>query len=349
MAIRVGILGCGAMGLWHARRVRELRGYALHSIHDTSSEQRQAAAEEFGCPVYDSLPKFLADRALNLVVVATPSHAHVRPTIAALKAGKHVLCEKPLARTEAEASRMFAAAQKTRRTLMTFQNRRWDSDFLTVRKAVASGRLGRLLDIRLIRWGYTNIMQTFGAPGYRPAWRTEASFGGGTLLDLGAHYLDQLLQLVPQPIETVFGDLRGRRWTRDADDQFLVVLRTRDGLVAQVEYSQNAHVPVAVEWAVSGAKAGFRYDQDRSLICTHDARGAEKVRYVQNAGGNWDAAYHNLRAVLERGAQLAIQPHETLRLMRILDAVRRSALTGQVIRIKDEFAPGLSGRMARTG
>ncbi len=337
------------MGLWHARRVRALPGYTLQSIQDTSAEQRRAAADEFGCPVHESLPEFLADRELDLVVVATPSHAHVEPTIAALKAGKHVLCEKPLARTEAEARRMFAAARQARRTLMTFQNRRWDSDYLTVRKAVASGRLGCLLDIRLIRWGYTNIMQTFGAPGYRPGWRTEASFGGGTLLDFGAHYLDQLLQLVPQPIESVFGDLRGRRWTRNADDQFLVILRTRDGLVAQAEYSQNAHVPVAVEWALNGVKAGFRYDKGESLVFTHDARGCEKVRYVQNASGDWDTAYHNLRAVIERGAPPAIRPQETLRLLRVLDAVRKSARTGRVIRIKDELASGWSGRTASAG
>ena len=338
------------MGLWHARRVRELPGFALHSSYDISPEQRQTAAAEFGCPVYDSPVEFLADRALNLVVVATPSHAHVEPTIAALKVGKHVLCEKPLARTEGEAHRMFAAARKARRTLMTFQNRRWDSDFLTVRKAVTSGRLGRLLDIRLIRWNYTNIMQTFGAAGYRPGWRTEAAFGGGTLLDFGAHYVDQLLQLVPQPIESVFGDLRGRRWTRDADDQFIAILRTRDGLVAQVEYSQNAHVPIAVEWAVSGARAGFRYDQSESLVCTHDARGRERERRVQNSsGGDWDAPYRNFRAVIQRGAQQAIQPRETLRLMRVLDAVRESARRGQVVRIKDEFAPGSSGRRAGTG
>ncbi len=346
VAIRVGIVGLGAMGVWHADRARRLPGFALHSVCDITPAQRRLAEREYGCRAYADLAEFLSDDRLDLVVVATPSHAHERPTVAALRAGKHVLCEKPLARTEAEARRMFAAARRVGRTLMAFQNRRGDSDFRTVRDVVASCRLGPLCDIRVVRWGFTDIMRTFGARSYRPGWRSEAAYGGGTLLDFGAHYFDQLLQLLPGRIETVFGDLRGRRWTRDADDQFLAILRTTDGVVAQVEYSQNAHVPIQVDWAVNGRDAGFRYEEKRSSLYSHNGRGRAIVRPIRNARPDWDILYQNLRAVLAGRARPAIEPRETLRLMRVLDAVRRSARTGRVIKINDEYAPR-SGSGAR--
>ncbi len=342
MPINVGIVGLGAMGVWHANRVRRLPGYRLHSVCDITAAQREFAEREYGCTTYGELEPFLADERLNLVVVATPSHVHEEPVVAALRAGKHVLCEKPLARTEAEGQRMFEAARSAGRTLMTFQNRRGDPDFLTVAKVVRSGRLGKLWDIRLLRWGWTDLMTTFGIPTYRPGWRREAAFGGGNLLDFGAHYFDQLLLLVPQPIESVFGDLRGRRWTSDADDQFLAVLRTGDGLVAQVEYSQNAHVPVRVEWAVSGERAGFRYEEKQSRLFWHVGVKNEKVRLIRNEREDWDILYRNFRTVLAGRARPAVLPEQTLRLLRVLDAVRESARTGQVVRINDEYAPGLA-------
>jgi predicted dehydrogenase len=333
------------MGVWHAHRARRLPSFKLRSVCDITPARRQVAERDFGCRAYADLGAFLDDDHLDLVVVATPSHAHQRPVVAALRAGKHVLCEKPLARTEAEAAHMFAAAQRAGRTLMAFQNRRGDPDFLTVKKVVASGRLGRLHDIRLIRWSWSDLMVTFGVSSYRPGWRSQAAFGGGTLLDFGAHYFDQLLQLLDSPIETVFGDLRARRWTADADDQFLAILRTADGVVAQVEFALGAQVPVRVEWAISGQDAGFRYDQKLSLVYWHDARGREKSRPVRNGREDWDGPYRNIRAVIAGRAEPAVKPVETLRLMRVLDAVRHSARTSRVVRIKDQFAPRATARV----
>jgi predicted dehydrogenase len=347
MTVRVGIVGFGAMGAWHADRARTLRGFGLHSICDITPAQRRAAERKYGCPAHADLDEFLADDRLDLVVVATPTNAHEKPVVRALRAGKHVLCEKPLACTEAEARRMFAAAAAAGRTLMTFQNRRGDSDFLTVQKAVRSGALGRLHDIRLIRWDWSDLMRTFGVKTFRPAWRTEAVYGGGTLLDFGAHYLDQLLQLLDRPVTGVFGDLRGRQWTRDADDQFVAILRTSDGVVAQVEYSQNAHVPVKVEWAVNGSAGGFRYEPERSCWYLRNGRGTQRIRRVRNERGDWEALYRNMRSVVAGRAAPLVQPRETLRLMRILDAVRRSAQTGRVVTIKDEYAPQRGPRTNR--
>lgn len=342
MPIKVGIVGLGAMGVWHAATLRELRGFVLRSVCDITPAQRAVAEQDYGCRAFGELKPFLADPELDLVVVATPSHAHVEPTLAALRAGKHVVCEKPLAQTESDARRMFAAAEGAEKQLLTFQNRRWDSDFLTVARMVRSGRLGELQNIRLLRWFWSDLMQTFGVKSYRPGWRSEAAYGGGALLDFGAHYFDQLLQLLPAPVVDVYGDLRARRWTRDADDQFLAILRTANGVVAQVEFSQNAHPPLQVEWLLSGSQGGFRYDPDGSQYFTHNTRGKARSTPVKNLPSDWRAFYQNVAAVLAGRNPPAVQPRETLRLMRLLDAIRRSAATGKVVAFDDVYAPSTS-------
>ncbi len=349
MAIRAGVIGLGAMGIWHADTLRRLPGYRLHSICDVTPAQRRLAEKSYDVVAYAARRDFLADPELDLAVVATPSHAHVEPVVAALKAGKHVLCEKPLAQTEVQARKMFRAAEQARRVLMTFQNRRFDADYQTAQRVVSSGRLGEVRDIRLIRWWWSDLMQTFGTRGYELGWRTKASFGGGTLLDFGAHYFDQLLQLLPGRIESVFGDARSRRWSTDVEDQFLAVLRTEGGVVAQVEFALAAHAPIAVEWAVNGSKAGFRYEADGSAVYTHDRRGRQTTRNVRNAREDWEAVYRNLRAVLAGKAEPVIRSEETLRLMRVLDAVRRSVRSGRVVKFRDDFAPESRATSARKG
>ncbi|MBU0640009.1 MAG: Gfo/Idh/MocA family oxidoreductase [Planctomycetes bacterium] len=340
MSVGCGIVGFGEMAKWHAECVQNLDGLSLHSVFDITPACRAEAADRFGCRPYDNLAAFLDDDDLTLVIVATPSHAHVEPSLAALRAGKHVLVEKPIARTESEAEQMFAAAQTAGRTLMTFQNRRYDSDFLTTRQAVESGKLGRIHDIRFVRWCYSRIIATFGARAYRPGWRTEAAYGGGTLLDFGAHYLDQLLQLVPAPVESVYGELRGRRWTREVDDQFLVVVRFADDLTAVVEFSLSA-VPsgVDVTWAISGARGGYRYEKDQGLLYSRNEDDEESVDTIPACPEDWPALYRNLCDVVNAAAEPLVKPRETLRLMRVLDAARRSAETRQVVAVDDVYAP----------
>jgi scyllo-inositol 2-dehydrogenase (NADP+) len=335
MTIRTGIVGYGSMGTWHAEQVRKQSGFVLHSVYDSTPARREVAKKLGRVGVHSDLKSFLSDDHLDLVIVATPSHAHTGPAIAALDAGKNVIVEKPMCTSAQDAQRMIEAAQRNKRTLSTFQNRRWDQSFRTTEKVVESGRLGQLYDIRCVSWGYTRLMQTYGVKEFRPQWRSEARYGGGVLFDFGAHSLDQLLVLCPQKIVDVYGDLRGRRWTEDADDQFLAVVRFEDGVVAQVEHSQNSLVDYGTSWTINAAKAGYRFVDGHGEIHTRSRTGQEKVTSVKPLPDAWGEYYKNYRSHLEDGTTLAVPPAESLRLMRLLDAVRTSSATGQVVPLND--------------
>jgi scyllo-inositol 2-dehydrogenase (NADP+) len=335
MAVRVGVVGFGKMGAWHAQHVREQPGYTLQSIFDLVPARREAARQNFPCAVYDSLSAFLQDPKLDLAVIATPSSDHVKPTLAALQAGKHCLVEKPICTNTRDAARMFAAAKRARRSLVAFQNRRWDDYFLTTHKVVESGRLGTIFDIRFVGWNYSRLMQTYGVKEFRPQWRSEARYGGGVLFDFGAHYLDQLLLLCPQPIADVYGDLRARRWTRDADDQFFAVVRFRGGAVAHIECSHNAMVPFRANWTINGSDGAYQFADGKGTIYWRTAAGKERAKTVPAVPTAWPVFYRKLRAHLTRGDAPPVLPQQSLRLMKLIDAVRQSARSGRVVRFKE--------------
>ncbi|MBN2446584.1 MAG: Gfo/Idh/MocA family oxidoreductase [Phycisphaerae bacterium] len=344
MPLGIGVAGFGAMGRWHANAAQRTSGLKLVSVLDITPTCRKDAAKEHGCDTFAKLDEFVADERLDAVVVATPSNAHVEPVLAALRAGKHVLCDKPLVQTESQARRLFTAAEKAKRLLMTFQNRRLDGHFLTTADVVASGKLGPVQDIRYTEWAYTNLMQTFGVKGYRPGWRSEAAYGGGVLLDFGPHYIDQLLQMVSAPVESVYAIMQHRRWTRDADDQFLTVIRFRGDVTATIEVAHVAHPPIRVCWAINGPDGGYLFENDKGRIYTHTASRKEKVRDVRKKPDDWDGVYRNFRDAILGKAEPMVRPHETLRLMRVLDAIRRSSDSGCVVTLRDEYAQAGRGR-----
>jgi predicted dehydrogenase len=230
---------------------------------------------------------------------------------------------------------MFDAAKKAKRSLVVFQNRRFDDYFMTTQKVVNSGSLGKIFDIRFVTWHYTRLMLTFGAKEFRPGWRSEAAYGGGTLLDFGAHYFDQLLLLCPQPIDDVYADLRARRWTRDADDQFLAVIRFKGGTVAHVECSQNAMAPFGSNWTINGSDAAYKYADGAGTIYRRTASDKERTARVRNIPNAWPKFYRLLRAHLTRKAPPPVTPKESMKLIKLLDAVRSSAETGRVVKFKN--------------
>jgi len=214
--IRVGLVGFGMAGrVFHAPLICSVDGMELAAVVERNTDN---AAERYpGIATYRSLDAMLADASLGLLVVATPSGSHFQVAMQILEAGKHVVVDKPMATTSAEIAQLMKLAAAKNLLLIPFQNRRWDGDFLTIRKLLHDGSLGRLVYLESVfdRW----------SPGSaRRPWKDDPAQGGGQLLDLGTHLADQALTLFGKP-QAVSADVRRERDGEGSNDAFTVRLR----------------------------------------------------------------------------------------------------------------------------
>ena len=186
-AVRTAITGLGRSG-WsiHALRLAEQpERFTVVAVQDHLAERRAEAEQRFGCRSYVEYDDLLADGAVELVVIAVPSHLHAPYAVAALQSGRHVVSEKPMATSLAEAEGMVAARDASGRLLSVFHNWRFRPELQKVLAVVRSGVLGRILQVRLVQHRF----------GRRWDWQTLRRFGGGSLNNTGAHLIDAALTL----------------------------------------------------------------------------------------------------------------------------------------------------------
>ena len=214
-SLNVGIVGYGfATKTFHAPLVAGVPGLKLAAI--SSSDPAKVAADWPEVATEVSPEALFARPDIDLVVIPTPNETHYPLASAALAAGKHVVVDKPFTVTTHDARRLQAQAQAAGRVLSVFHNRRWDSDFLTLKQVMASGELGRIVHFESHFDRYR--------PEVRARWREQALPGSGLWYDLGSHLLDQTLQLFGLP-ESIALDLALQRDNAQSDDYFHAVLR----------------------------------------------------------------------------------------------------------------------------
>jgi scyllo-inositol 2-dehydrogenase (NADP+) len=247
--VRIGIAGLGRSG-WDIhvqglRLVPEL--YKIIAVTDPNPARRQEAQNEFKCRAYENFEGLLKDNEIELIVVATPSRLHPQNAIDALQAGKHAVCEKPLAGNAAEADEMIRTAQKTSKVLAPFQNRRYAGDFLKVREVINSGKLGRIVMIRIANHGFAR----------RWDWQTLKEFGGGSLNNTGPHLIDMALQLFGPAEPEVFCHLERALTSGDAEDHCKVLLRAKGAPMIDIEVTSACAYPQE-PWLVMGTHGGMK-------------------------------------------------------------------------------------------
>ena len=186
MKHNLAIIGFGGMGGWHQRHALTSDAVNLVGIYDID-EARNDAARELGIHAYSSLDEVLADEKVEIVTIATPNDFHKEIAIKALAAGKNVISEKPVTLSCADLQEMIDAANKYGKVFSVHQNRRWDVDFLMIKKLYESKEIGKLFNIE------SRVHGSRGIPG---DWRGQKEHGGGMLYDWGIHLIDQALQVV---------------------------------------------------------------------------------------------------------------------------------------------------------
>jgi len=246
--VKVGIAGLGRSG-WniHARTLEKLsEKYEVAAVSDLMEERRREAVEKFGCRAYSEFDSLIKDEEIELVVVATPSHLHAPHSIKALEAGKNVVCEKPMASNLSEADEMIEAAKRTGKILTIFQNRRFAPDFLKVREVIQSGKLGRIVLIKIFRHSF----------GRRWDWQTLKKFGGGELRNNASHLIDQALQLLGENEPEIFCDLQRTLTLGDAEDHVKLILKAPEAPLIDIEVTRACAYPQE-EWLVMGTRGGL--------------------------------------------------------------------------------------------
>lgn len=190
--IQTGLLAYGMSGkLFHAPFLAAHPGFAFRAV--VERHQKQAQQDYPDLLSYDSVEALLQDPEIELIVVNTPSNTHFDLARQALEAGKHVLIEKPLVTSVAELRALEELAQRQNRQVLAYQNRRWDSDFLSVRQVIESGQLGQLIEVHFRFDRYKMALNT-------KKFKEEPVPGSGLLYDLGPHLIDQAISLFGQPL-----------------------------------------------------------------------------------------------------------------------------------------------------
>ncbi len=211
--IPIGLLGYGLAGsTFHAPLIRTVPSLRIAAV--MTSRRADVARDLPGANVVDSAEAIFSDPAIELVVVATPNATHFDLARQALLAGKHVVIDKPMTTTSADADALIELATQRGRLLSVYHNRRWDNDFLTLRKLVATGRLGTV-------YAFESHFDRF-RPAVKPGWHEIPQPGSGVLFDLGSHLIDQVVVLFGLP-ETVTADVFAQRSEALVDDYFHIV------------------------------------------------------------------------------------------------------------------------------
>jgi predicted dehydrogenase len=341
MPLRVGLVGFGLGGaIFHAPLIDALPAYELAAIVTSDPERRAQAQRSYPNTAVldnaDELWKRAGDRPgwIDLAVIASPNRAHVPQALAALDTGLAVVVDKPLAANAQEARLLIAQAERRQRPLTVFHNRRWDGDFLTVRRLIANQSLGDVwrLESRFERW----------RPAPRPGWREagERADAGGLLVDLGSHLIDQALTLFG-PVQRVNGELKRRRPRVVVDDDAFVALEHDNGVVSHLWMSSVAAQP-GPRFRLLGSRAAFvKYGMDVQEEALRSGARPDRPGWGEDPPDRWGTLgagndltrvptergaypefYVQLAAALTSNAPVPVNPTDALRTLTVIDAIR---------------------------
>ena len=356
--VRVALVGFGLAGeSFHAPFIAATEGMRLDAIVTRDPERRARAAREHPrARLVESVDDVLADAgAYDLVVVATPNRLHVPVARAALDAGLAVVVDKPLAPTAAEARALVAHARERDRLLTVFQNRRWDGDFLTLRRLLADDAIGDVMrfESRFERW----------RPEVRHGWKelADPAEGGGILLDLGAHLVDQALVLFG-PASHVYAELDRRRPGAEVEDDVFVAIHHASGTRSHVWLSavaaqggprfrvlgsRGAWVKFGLDVQEAALRAGARPPADGWGVEPREGWGKlgtdDGTTAIETLPGDYGGFYRGVLRALREGGPAPVDPMESVRTLEVLELARASSDEARVLAVPEAGVPSRVG------
>jgi len=330
--IKVGVIGYGGafnMGRWHLQEMKRA-GMTPTAVVEIDPARLKAAKADFpGIETYPSASAMLKDSQVNLAVLITPHNTHARLAIQCLRAGRHVVCEKPFAITTRQCDAMIAAAKAKRLLLSTYHNRHWDGCILQATKAIRSGVIGEVFRVEA-------HMGSYAKPG--DWWRSSKSISGGVLYDWGVHLLEYALQIMHSDIVEVAGMAKTgfwapkTRWKNDTnEDEAVALVRFANGAWMSLCISQIDSNPERGWLEITGTKGTYLFDHGTWEVTTHDGDKTIVTKGRNPPSEGW-RFYQNIADCLTKGKELIITPQWARRPIHILDLANRSAKLGRSLK-----------------
>jgi predicted dehydrogenase len=334
--IRVGILSYGMSGkVFHCPLLHVLPGYEMKKIMQRSAND---ALERYPyVTIVRIADEIIQDPEIDLVLVNTPDHTHFEYSKAALLAGKHVVVEKPFIHEISEGEELIRLSRRQNRILTVFQSRRWEGDFLTIRKIIENKMVGRLVEYIAHFDRFRNFI--------RDSWKEKAELKASTLYNLGSHLIDQSLFLFGMP-EAVYADLRKQRTGSMVDDLFDLNLYYPDlkvslkssylvrepGARFMLHGTEGSYVKYGTDPQEEALIAGRypdepdwgREPEDNWGILNTTLNGLHFRGPVETFAGCYQDFYKSLYETIVNGAELAVKPEEALNVIRVIKAALES-------------------------
>lgn len=331
--INGAVLGYGAafnMGKAHANMMERTDGITCVAVCDIDPARTEAAKADFpGIRTYNKVEELLADNGVDLIANVLPHSLHCAPTVESLKAGKHVIVEKPMCVTISEATEMITTAEENGVMLSVHHNRRWDADFWTLRELVHSGVIGKVFNVEMWGGGY-------GRPN-PDWWRSVKSISGGQFYDWGAHYLDWLLNVIEAPMINITGFYQPNLVWDDItnEDHVQAIIRFADDTMANIQMSNIAKIN-GPRWKLLGSHGAIVSEGGQFHVLS-EVEGQPKEQKVGFHGRPGPSYYENIVAHLNDGTPLLVTPESARRVIAVMDLAEKSSKTHQAETVPYEF------------
>ncbi len=369
---RIAIVGCGGMGSGHAVALKSGTGETVYKGNVADAKMPDSAmttdlrdlielagvtdidpsrvswAASQGIFTYSDYEEVLADKSVDAVLIATPNHLHKPMAVQALRAGKHVLCEKPVMLCSADLLEVVKEAEKAGKVFYPRQNREWDEDFLIIRKIYEEELLGKTFEIRC---------RIMGARGIPEDWRSKKEYGGGMMYDWGVHVIDRIVKMIDRPLNDVFCSLKYIT-NEECDDNVFIHFTFEGGLTVRLEVDTCHFVRLPLwnlfadhgsaeiySWNCDGKMMRLSSWQDKDALPIIAGSGLTKTMAPRNQETltelplprfdfDRNALYKNFVEVCQGTAEQIITTDHALRVLKIMEACFESAEKGEVIRFE---------------
>lgn len=357
MAIGFGIVGCGMIANFHAKAIADIRGAKLEACFDTFPASADRLAKSTGCRAYHNLDAMLADPKVDIVTIGTPSGAHMEPALAAAKAGKHLIIEKPLEITLRRCDRIIEACKKNKVTLSAIFPSRFHQSSLELKKAVEAKRFGRLtMGDAYVKWFRSQEYYDSGA--WRGTWELD---GGGALMNQAIHDVDLLTWLMGPVVEVRAQSATLAHKRIDVEDTVVATLRFKNGALGVIEASTAAYPGYLKRIEISGSEGSAVLEEEEIKVwdfAKTNRRDAAMLKKLNAAGSTGGGAsdptaighhghteqFRNVIQAIRTRKKPAVDGLEGRRSVEIILAIYKACETGRAVHLPLKSDPVLAAR-----